>query len=132
MVLPFFHNIFYTLIYKKKSLRILLRRYQIANKLELIFWITGLILLAFMNPGINTHYSFCIFKILGFDFCPGCGLGHSIAYLFHGDFRQSISAHPLGIFSLPVILHRIYQIIRLNIFSKTIKYPTCNSTTQLL
>ena len=84
---------------------------------ELIVWITALVMLALMDPGTDVHYSFCIFKFLGVKFCPGCGLGHSISYLFRGDIRASFSAHPLGIFALAVILLRIYRLIKLHIFS---------------
>ncbi|MEO8820465.1 MAG: DUF2752 domain-containing protein [Ginsengibacter sp.] len=83
---------------------------------ELSAWIAGLLLLAFMTPTTDTHYSFCIFKLMGINFCPGCGLGHSICYLFHGDFRASFNAHPLGLFALIVILARIYKLSSLHIF----------------
>ena len=89
---------------------------------ELIFWIFALVLLAAMKPTTDPHYSFCIFKMLGLSFCPGCGLGHSISYLFHGDIRESFSAHPLGIFAVIVLIGRIYNLFRLHIFSKTIKH----------
>ncbi len=85
---------------------------------ELIFWFTALILLAFMPPGIDTHYSLCVFKLVGFNFCPGCGLGHSISYLFHGDIEASLAAHPLGIFAVLVIVYRVYKLLQLHIFTK--------------
>lgn len=93
-------------------MKVLFRRY-----FELTAWIVALVLLATMDPGTSTHYSFCIFKFIGIPFCPGCGLGHSISYLFHGDIRASFSAHPLGIFALAVILFRIYKLSSLHIFS---------------
>lgn len=93
-------------------MKLLIRRY-----FELSVWVVALILLATMNPGTDVHYSFCIFKFLGFKHCPGCGLGHSISYLFHGDIRASFSAHPLGIFALAVILFRIYKLSSIHIFS---------------
>jgi hypothetical protein len=98
-------------------LRILYKKY-----FELSFWIAVLVLLAVMPPGTDPHYSFCIFKLVGFKFCPGCGLGHSISYLFHGDIRKSFSTHPLGIFAVIIIPGRIYNLFRLHIFSKTIKH----------
>jgi Protein of unknown function (DUF2752) len=98
-------------------LRILYRKY-----FELSFWIAALVLLAVMPTGTDPHYSFCIFKLMGFKFCPGCGLGHSISYLFHGNIQASFSAHPLGIFAVIIILCRIYNLIHLHVFSKTIKH----------
>lgn len=98
-----------------KNLKILFRKY-----FESTFWISSLVLLAVMPPGTDPHYSFCVFKMLGFHFCPGCGLGHSISYLFHGNIKASISAHPLGIFAVIIILFRIYSLLQLKIFSKNL------------
>ncbi len=93
-------------------MKLLFRRY-----FEVTFWITSLLLLALMDPGTGTHYSFCIFKFIGIKFCPGCGLGHSISYLFHGELTASLTAHPLGIFAVVVIAFRIYKLSILHIFS---------------
>ncbi|HSN08842.1 MAG TPA: DUF2752 domain-containing protein [Hanamia sp.] len=90
--------------------------------LELTAWIVGLILLAFMDPGTDIHYSFCFFKFIGIKFCPGCGLGHSISYLFHGNLRASFQAHPLGLFAVIVILARIYKLSSLHISPLFKKY----------
>lgn len=84
---------------------------------ELSAWVTALLLLALMDPATDTHYSFCVFKFIGIKFCPGCGLGHSISYLFHGNLRASFSAHPLGVFALAVILFRIYKLYLLHILN---------------
>lgn len=89
---------------------------------ELGAWIIGLILLATMDPESNAHYSFCFFKFIGIKYCPGCGLGHSISYLFHGNLKESFNAHPLGLFAVAVILTRIYNLISLHIFSQLKKY----------
>jgi len=89
---------------------------------ELTAWTSALVLLALMDPATNSHYSFCIFKFTGIKYCPGCGLGHSISFLFHGDLRGSFSAHPLGIFAVAVILFRIYKLSSLHIFSHSKKY----------
>jgi hypothetical protein len=65
-----------------------------------------------MNPAGDTHYSLCFFKWAGISFCPGCGLGHSISWLFRGEIMASFKAHPLGIFAIAVLLHRIYILIK--------------------
>jgi hypothetical protein len=85
---------------------------------ELSFWIIALTSLALMQPDEDVHYSFCIFKLAGFTFCPGCGLGHSISYLFHGYIKTSFTTHPLGIFAVLLILLRIYTLLHILIFSK--------------
>jgi Protein of unknown function (DUF2752) len=79
--------------------------------IELIFWTGGLMCLALMNPS-DTHFTLCPIKNLGFTFCPGCGLGHSISYLFHGQISASFHHHPLGFFALVVILMRILKLIK--------------------
>lgn len=88
---------------------------------ELIFWIASLTLLATMRPGSN-HFSLCFFKWLGFHFCPGCGLGNSISYLFNGDLSASFSAHPLGLFAIIVILFRVYKLFPHHLMSKKINF----------
>lgn len=88
----------------------------------------SLILLAAMPPGTDPHYSFCLFKLLGFKYCPGCGLGHSISYLFRGNIRASFAAHPFGIFAVIIITNRIYKLLRLKVFSKNNKTQLWNTT----
>ena len=88
---------------------------------EWAFWVASLVALAFMDPSSEIHYSFCFFKIMGINFCPGCGIGHAISFIFHGDIRSSFNAHPLGIFALLIILFRIYKLSSLHIFPKNKK-----------
>lgn len=90
--------------------------------LELTAWTGGLVSLAVMDPGTDAHYSFCFFKLIGIKFCPGCGLGHSISYLFHGNVSASFDAHPLGLFAVLVILARIYKLFSLLILAPFKKY----------
>ena len=85
---------------------------------ELTVWSTALILPAVMPADTDPHFSLCIFKFAGIDFCPGCGLGHSISYLFHGNFQASFSSHPLGIFAVIIILFRIYKLLQLHLYPK--------------
>ncbi|HWZ02654.1 MAG TPA: DUF2752 domain-containing protein [Mucilaginibacter sp.] len=85
---------------------------QLFNKyFELAFWIAALISLALMDPTNQAHFSLCPLKAMGFKWCPGCGLGHAISFLFHGDIRSSFHAHWLGIPTVAVLLYRIYTLI---------------------
>ena len=52
---------------------------------ELVFWLGGLLALALSNPTAAAHFSLCPLKAMGLTWCPGCGLGHSLSFLFHGD-----------------------------------------------
>ncbi|MEO8793844.1 MAG: DUF2752 domain-containing protein [Daejeonella sp.] len=78
-------------------------------KFELIFWISGFLVLLNIDPAIH-HFTLCPLENLGFSWCPGCGLGRSIAFLFHGNIQESINQHWFGIPALAIILHRIFQL----------------------
>lgn len=84
---------------------------------EALIWIAGFIFLAFFSTPDQTHFSICPIKNLGFDFCPGCGLGYSIVLLFHGHFLESFNTHPLGFFAVIIIIHRIYKLLKTNIIN---------------
>jgi len=77
--------------------------------IELAFWISALVLLYFSNPGTH-HHTLCPIGALGFDWCPGCGLGRSIALLLQGDVAASVQMHILGGPVLAVLLYRIYTL----------------------
>ncbi len=81
---------------------------------EAAVWILGLFFLIFIHSPGDTHFTVCPFANLGFEFCPGCGLGNSISYLFQCDLSASFHAHPLGIFALIIITMRIITIIKNN------------------
>ena len=76
---------------------------------ELLFWITALVLLFFMqvNPSAPT---LCIFRWLNIGHCPGCGIGHAIHYALHLQPAISFQQHPLGIAAVLIILNRIKQL----------------------
>jgi hypothetical protein len=76
---------------------------------EALLWITGLLFLA-IAPLEHSHLTICPLKLLGFDHCPGCGLGLSVHYLFSFSFSASVRAHPLGFAALIIILHRIFAL----------------------
>ena len=80
--------------------------------LEAWFWFTAIVVLAFTNPMSEGHASLCLFKNIGFPFCPGCGLGHSIAWLFRGEFVKSFQAHPLGIPAVAILLTRSFNLLK--------------------
>ncbi|SEQ78107.1 DUF2752 domain-containing protein [Pedobacter rhizosphaerae] len=80
--------------------------------LELLFWISALVLLATANAHEH-HFTLCPLANLGFEgWCPGCGLGRSISYIFHGEFANSFKEHWLGFPAVLIIMHRIYTLIK--------------------
>ncbi|MFN3839195.1 MAG: DUF2752 domain-containing protein [Cyclobacteriaceae bacterium] len=78
--------------------------------LEAVLWIIALAGLALVNPDTEPHLTICPLANAGFAFCPGCGLGRSISYLFCGDVAASWRAHPLGIFAVIVLSYRIISL----------------------
>ncbi len=77
--------------------------------LELIVWTSTLIVLFFLPE--TTGPSLCVFKAVGFNSCPGCGIGHSIHDALHFQFSDSWSHHPMGILAVLIIFMRIKQLI---------------------
>jgi len=78
---------------------------------EALLWLVGLIYLIFINPYQTQQFTLCPFHNLGITFCPGCGLGRSISFLYHGDFQNSFQTHPLGIIAFVLIFNRIVQLL---------------------
>ncbi|MFA8299579.1 MAG: DUF2752 domain-containing protein [Hyphomicrobiales bacterium] len=86
----------------------------IKSNIELLFWAISLIALALMNPDVE-GISLCPFTMLTGYKCFGCGLGHSISYLLHGEAGKSVAAHWLGPLVVLGIITRIYTLVRLKI-----------------
>lgn len=72
----------------------------------------AIVALAASNPATEGHYQLCLFSHLGFNHCPGCGMGHAIGWIFHGDLAASWHAHPLGVLALAVLLYRIFTLLK--------------------
>jgi hypothetical protein len=81
------------------------------QKKEALIWIGALIFLAVSNPAVH-HYTLCPLDNLGFDYCPGCGLGRSISYFFHLDLKASFFTHPLGIPTTILLIYRSINILK--------------------
>lgn len=80
--------------------------------LELFIWVIALMLLATANSHQH-HFILCPLANLGYEnWCPGCGLGRSIGYLFHGEFNSSFHEHWFGLPALLILLYRIYTLTR--------------------
>lgn len=77
---------------------------------EAVIWLSALVALAFVDPSQASRVTICPVAYFGYDFCPGCGLGRSIAWLFHGSVSNSLSTHPLGIVTVAILIHRIVQL----------------------
>ena len=84
---------------------------------EAFVWIIGLTMMATMDP-VHSHASLCPLSALGISWCPGCGLGHSIAWLFRAELLKSFQTHMLGIPAVLIILYRVFQIIKTTLKEK--------------
>ncbi len=80
---------------------------------EWLLLAAALLLMAFIDPAAE-RVSFCVIDRFGFTFCPGCGLGRSVAYFFRGDIQASLAMHPAGIIAVFVLFGRIMQILKRN------------------
>ncbi len=76
---------------------------------ELLFWITALVLLFFMEVNLLAP-TLCVFRWLNIGHCPGCGIGHAIHYALHLQLSISFQQHPLGIAAVLIILNRIKEL----------------------
>jgi len=85
-------------------------KYKLPFPAEMLIWIVGLGALYFLPPAADGHFSFCLFKLLGFHFCPGCGLGSSIHAILHGNWSQSFGYHWLGFPALLILTIRIIKL----------------------
>lgn len=96
-------------IVMKKTLTYLYRNY-----FEIIAFSVGLIFLALMDPYTASGPGLCLWENLGFSFCPGDGLGHSISFIFRGEISNSLEANILGPFALIILLTRICYLFSQN------------------
>lgn len=91
---------------------------------EQIVWVFVLVFLYFMNPA-QEAISFCVFKSIGFKYCWGCGIGHSIHYCLHFKLQQSLTEHLLGI---PAVMGILYHLIKPLLLSKKQTYSNGSTT----
>ncbi|MFQ5570463.1 MAG: DUF2752 domain-containing protein [Rhodothermales bacterium] len=79
--------------------------------LEAVIWTAGLAVLACTNPEAEGLIEGCLSKLFLDTPCPGCGLGHAVAYLFRGDLVQSFQAHPLGPFAVAILAGHVIRLV---------------------
>lgn len=78
---------------------------------EAVLWLFALLYLAVSNPFIESAFTLCPLKNLGFQYCPGCGLGRSVSFLLHGELAQSLQSHILGIPATMILLFRAFSLL---------------------
>jgi len=69
-----------------------------------------------IEPFEDNSFTFCLFKNITGQPCPGCGMGRSIIYLLHGDFETAFQLNSLVFVLLPILimtwLGSIYMVIK--------------------
>lgn len=93
---------------------------------EWIALLLGLTAMAVMNPYIDNGTSWCLFESLGITFCPGDGLGHSVAYLFRGDYILAVEANFMGPGAVAVIVSRVLYLLHCNFLKRNNKLTDNN------
>lgn len=86
----------------------------IRKNFEALAFSIGLLILGMMNPETTNGPGFCLLENLGFQYCPGDGLGHSIAFLFRGDIYNAMQANILGPFAILILSSRILHLLYKN------------------
>ena len=71
----------------------------------------GLILMATLNPYIDNGSSWCLFETAGITYCPGDGLGHSVAFFVRGDYLRAIEANIMGPVAILIISSRVLYLL---------------------
>lgn len=88
-----------------------IRLFAVQN-LEAFIWIAVIIGFA-VSPVVDVnHFTLCPLKLVGFEHCPGCGLGRALILLLHGRIADSFNMHPLALFALPLFVYRIITVFR--------------------
>lgn len=77
---------------------------------EPAIWTAALIALWFTYPSGDDGITLCIFHHIGITWCPGCGIGRSMAHLMHGNVAASLQAHWFGFPALIIIGFRILTV----------------------
>lgn len=85
----------------------------LSRQLEVVFWFIALVWLYFL-PDTGGHFTLCPIAAMGFTWCPGCGLGHAMHDLLHGNIAEAFRHHYLVLFAFFTILFRMFKLIILN------------------
>ena len=80
--------------------------------MEAGIWVLGLLAVAFPDPTQPSMIELCVFKMVGFAGCPGCGLGHAMGYLFRGEWVLAFQSHWFSPVVLIILLARIGGLLR--------------------
>lgn len=78
----------------------------------------GLMLAASFDPYGSSEFTWCLLEWIGIPWCPGEGLGHSIAFMVRGDIHNSLSSNFMGLPAIIIIGLRTVFLIRSRVTGK--------------
>lgn len=78
---------------------------------EWVAFTGALAAMALLNPYADSGSSLCFFEWMGISFCPGEGLGHSIAYFTRGEVYNALQANIMGPAAFIILSGRIVFLI---------------------
>lgn len=81
-------------------------------------WAGALVYLYFLDISGGEHFTLCLFRLIGFDQCPGCGIGRSIHCALHFDWSSSWNYHWWGIPALGIIIFRIITLLKNTLYGR--------------
>ena len=76
-----------------------------------------LVAAALLNP-YSTGVDLCFFNFVGIEFCPGEGIGRSMAHVFRGNLTESFEMHPAGIPGVLIISTRVGSLLKERLTTK--------------
>jgi len=79
--------------------------------MEALIWTVGLLAVAFPDPTLPSVIELCVFKLVGFSGCPGCGLGHAMGYLFRAEWALALQTHWFSPAALIILLAHIGRLV---------------------
>jgi hypothetical protein len=82
--------------------------YRSFSLIQPLLWTIVLVMLFFMDRDSSSG-SLCLFRFIGIENCPGCGIGHSMSEALHFNFSRSLETHLMGI---PASFFLLLYIIR--------------------
>ncbi len=72
--------------------------------------LAGLLMMAVLDPR-TAGEGYCLLEWMGITWCPGDGLGRSIAWATHGEFYKSLEYNIMGIPSIIIIGGRVLYLV---------------------
>lgn len=88
-----------------------LKTFMASPRIEAGIWIAGLVAVCLADPTQKSLVDLCVFKLVGFSGCPGCGLGHALGFLARGEWILAIQSHWMSPAVAVILVSRICTLV---------------------